>query len=369
MTDITKNRWSLPQILRILVLIVVLPLTYNWLQQFFYSSAYLFGEQVLGYDYETMDAIYGNNTYFADAMFCILASIIYLPWYIRVRYKERLLMIEPHQKKYDIKTIIKTVIITFGIGGISYIWLSAVDFVTALLETSGGEDVIGLGESMEEFTTAFAPVDSEAYIWVFLSVVFLGPLVEELIFRGIQYYYAERIRRGWFAVFVTAVSFGIWHGNFVQGVYTALMGIAIAIVYRHTRSILIPFLMHLINNFMAALPPALEFDIVYHAYDAICLIMILPALYLLARMAISDNRKEKEIRKKEFELMQKAYHESLMNEMQNHIHNIEDTHSPTEIKSEPENTTNEFADTADEIVDTTSERDSINEFNDPMNKN
>ncbi|MDO5095265.1 MAG: CPBP family intramembrane metalloprotease [Peptostreptococcaceae bacterium] len=348
MTDITKNRWNLPQILRILVLIVVLPLTYNWLQQFFYSTAYLFGEQVLGYDYETMDTLYGNNTYFADAMFCIFASIIYLPWYIRVRHKERLLMIEPHQKKCDIKTIIKTVIITFGIGGISYIWLSAVDFVTAILETTGGEDVIGLGESLEEFATAFAPVDSEAYIWVFLSVVFLGPLVEELIFRGIQYYYAERIRRGWFAVLVTAISFGIWHGNFVQGVYTALMGIAIAIVYRHTRSILIPLLMHIINNFMAALPPALDLDIVYHAYDTICLIMILPTIYLLVRMAISDNRKEKEIRKKEFELMQKAYRESLMNEMQINISNTEEIHSLAGTQNEPENVINETVNTTDE---------------------
>lgn len=360
MTDITKNQWSLPKVLRILILVVVLPLTYNWLQQFFYSTAYFFGEQVLGYDYETMNTIYGNNTYFTDAMFCILATLIYLPWYIRVRDKERLLMIEPHQKKYNLKTIIKSVIITFGIGGISYIWITLVDFVTALLETSGSEDVIGLGESLEEFTTAFAPVDSEAYMWVFLSVVFLGPLVEELIFRGIQYYYAERIRRGWFAVLVTAISFGIWHGNFVQGVYTTLMGIAIAIVYRHTRSILIPFLMHIINNFMAALPPALDLEIVYHTYDTICLVMILPAIYLLVRMAIADHRKEKEIQKKEGELMQKAYYESLMNNMETNADNNEETRPLTNVISESAatseaNTTTQIITTTNEMENTTDE--------------
>ena len=242
------------------------------------------------------------------------------------------------------------------------IWLTLVDFVTALPETSGSEDVIGLGESLEEFTTAFAPVDSEAYIWVFLSVVFLGPLVEELIFRGIQYYYAERIRRGWFAVLVTAISFGIWHGNFVQGVYTALMGIAIAIVYRHTRSILIPFLMHIINNFMAALPPALDLEIVYHTYDTICLVMILPAIYLLARMAIADHRKEKEIRKKEWELMQKAYYESLMNNMETNVDNKEETLSLTEIKDEPKNVAKEFANTENKIVNAMSETTPINEM-------
>lgn len=299
-----EKRHFLAKKLIFLGLILFMPVTYDQLQTLFYTVLFYIGEAVFHYDQQTIDTLYNSHSYMADSIFCALVLLLYLPWYWRVRHKERLLMIEPHKKQLNLKTIFKTVIITFGIGGISYLWFIIIDVVKNL--SPSGQDTLGLGESMDHFTSAFAPIDQEAYIWVFLSVVLLGPLVEELIFRGIQYYYAERVRRGWFPILITALSFGVWHGILVQSIYTALMGIAIAIVYRHTRSILIPFLMHIINNFMSTLPPALDHDIVYTMYDSICLLMILPAIYLLIQMLVIDHKKEKSIRLQEQELLQKA---------------------------------------------------------------
>ena len=64
------------------------------------------------------------------------------------------------------------------------------------------------------------------YIWLFLAIVVVGPIIEEILFRGIIFSSFENATRSsWFPVIITGVMFGIWHGSFIQGVYTAMMGI------------------------------------------------------------------------------------------------------------------------------------------------
>ncbi len=59
----------------------------------------------------------------------------------------------------------------------------------------------------------------------------ISPLSEELLFRGLLY---RRLRRFLSAVFAGALSallFGVYHGNVVQGLYAALLGLLLAFVY------------------------------------------------------------------------------------------------------------------------------------------
>ncbi len=91
------------------------------------------------------------------------------------------------------------------------------------------------------------------YITIIVAVI-IGPIVEELIFRkflmdklGI---YGDRI-----AIVVSAVTFGIFHGNLYQLFYAVLLGFVLAYIYAKTSNIIYPILMHMLVNFLGSVVP------------------------------------------------------------------------------------------------------------------
>lgn len=76
----------------------------------------------------------------------------------------------------------------------------------------------------------------------------LSPFTEELVFRGIMYH---RLRRGFSpaeAALISSLLFGFAHGNFLQGIYAAIMGIVFGLAYELTRRFEVPFLLHCTCN-------------------------------------------------------------------------------------------------------------------------
>lgn len=76
----------------------------------------------------------------------------------------------------------------------------------------------------------------------------ISPLAEEVVFRGVIY---NRLRRFYGPVIGAVVSgafFGVFHGNLVQGVYGACMGILIAYVYERQGSFFFPVIFHAVAN-------------------------------------------------------------------------------------------------------------------------
>jgi membrane protease YdiL (CAAX protease family) len=97
-------------------------------------------------------------------------------------------------------------------------------------------------------------------IWVILIVaVILGPIVEELIFRKLMMdkfgIYGDRM-----AIVVSAIAFGIFHGNFYQLFYATLLGLVLGYIYAKTSNILYPILLHMIINLWGSLVPMLMMD-------------------------------------------------------------------------------------------------------------
>lgn len=81
-----------------------------------------------------------------------------------------------------------------------------------------------------------------------LAIAVVGPILEELLFRGAitkallrQYSPAK-------AIFISALVFGIFHINPVQIVPAFLIGILLAWVYYKTASLIPCILMHILNN-------------------------------------------------------------------------------------------------------------------------
>lgn len=86
-------------------------------------------------------------------------------------------------------------------------------------------------------------------IFTILAVVFLAPIGEELMCRGITFRLAFKVsRRFWIANILQALAFGILHLSLVQGTYAFFIGLVLGYVYGKYRRIWICMLLHGVIN-------------------------------------------------------------------------------------------------------------------------
>lgn len=79
----------------------------------------------------------------------------------------------------------------------------------------------------------------------------ISPLAEELVFRGIVYNELKRSYRLPLAMLISALLFGLYHMNPVQGGYGFIMGLLLAYLYGYFGSFLWPVLVHMLANSLA----------------------------------------------------------------------------------------------------------------------
>ncbi|MGI6211736.1 MAG: CPBP family intramembrane glutamic endopeptidase [Anaerovoracaceae bacterium] len=85
-------------------------------------------------------------------------------------------------------------------------------------------------------------------VLVILSVGVLGPVFEELLFRGILYRGIRSMGGFWVSAILTSALWGVSHMNFTQGVATFLMGLLLCFFYETYRSLILVILIHMGNN-------------------------------------------------------------------------------------------------------------------------
>ena len=76
----------------------------------------------------------------------------------------------------------------------------------------------------------------------------ISPFVEEVIFRGFLYGRMRVYMKKWLAIFMSALLFGIYHGNMVQGIYGFCMGLLFTLVYDRFQNFYLAVFMHSIVN-------------------------------------------------------------------------------------------------------------------------
>lgn len=259
------------------LLLLMVTYSYGVIQSMVYIIHYMMGVSEL------------ENDYFYDSVGCGILIIFYGAIYLIMIIKEKQKQIPSKniEKKQNwaihIAYTIQVMIISFGMGGISGVWL---EFANSKLNQV---DIIS--ESIESFDMTWSDMKITPYYLTFLSVVLLGPIAEELMFRGIIYrLFKEYIP---IAIFISALSFGIWHQEPIQVVYTALMGVILGILYYATESLFYPILAHILNNFFSNLPPIWDTDFVNVSLYYIGLIMIYPTLVIITILYIQKYRSNK----------------------------------------------------------------------------
>lgn len=84
---------------------------------------------------------------------------------------------------------------------------------------------------------------------LFLYAVLLGPICEELIFRGVTMRLARQAMPFFFANLLQAVLFGAFHMNWMQGCYAFALGLLLGFVCEKGGSIYYSILLHILFNF------------------------------------------------------------------------------------------------------------------------
>ena len=108
-----------------------------------------------------------------------------------------------------------------------------------------------LGFLPEEWLSAYNEASaalSDTSIWAFLATVIAAPLAEEIIFRGLIQSRLSRVMPGWLAVVISALLFGLCHGQAVWIAYAFLLGLFFGWIALRSKSILPTIIAHVVFN-------------------------------------------------------------------------------------------------------------------------
>lgn len=117
------------------------------------------------------------------------------------------------------------------------------------------------------------------YIIMLLYGIFIAPIHEELLNRGVTLHYAAKALPFWLANILQALLFGILHMNLIQGSYAFLVGLVLGYIYRASGNLKVPILLHMAFNLFGSLIPLMPLSTKEHsAYVLVGVLGIIIAL-------------------------------------------------------------------------------------------
>lgn len=188
--------------------------------------------------------------------------------------------------------VIKWVCISLSL---TYLVAYGADFIVTLINSGLAE----LGSSLSINTTNIDFGDTGFGYFTYLFLVAISaPIMEELLFRGILYKNSESLGE-LFAVALSGITFGLYHANGVQSLYTIVLGVTSCLLLLKTESIIPSMILHFMLNgvstFYKLTGPYSDFDFDrFKTHDTIyikehfgaLLLNVLPALFVLAVIII-----------------------------------------------------------------------------------
>lgn len=170
-----------------------------------------------------------------SVIFAVLGLILFGLWYYFGCKRKKLRIPEGVLNPTKIAAVI---LLAFG----SYFLAEYLIYFIQMVAPSVVESYVELMEMSGIEETTWASI---------LYAVILGPMVEELVFRGVTLFYAQKAtRRFWLANIIQALAFGIMHMNVVQGIYAFFMGLILGWVYKEFHSLYASSLLHIVFNFL-----------------------------------------------------------------------------------------------------------------------
>mgnify|MGYP003399443215 CR=1 FL=1 len=241
---------------------------------------------------QLMEALYKTltNTLFYDAMlliYAVIAFAILSIWYYCFKkegnfdfvseggIREVITNTKDSLKGYS-KLLIPGVLVTgFGMQVVMEYFQSALSmqFPNWLVDYQRALDNIGLGKSFSGQT-------------VLIIYMILGPVVEELAFRGLTFGYARRRMSFWAANILQALFFAIFHMNMLQGVMAFFVGLLLGYIYGKCKNIFVVIFLHWSFNGFSFVIQQVDLTRVSPILFCICLITCMMMIYLGAKLIL-----------------------------------------------------------------------------------
>lgn len=119
-----------------------------------------------------------------------------------------------------------------------------------------------------------------------LSTCLLGPILEELVFRGIIYKKISSCFSSLASIILTSLLFGIYHINLTQLVYTFLISLIITSFYKKTDNLAVPIVIHIFANLASTLFLPYIFLLPVYLIIILCLIVLFFGYLFLKNKAV-----------------------------------------------------------------------------------
>lgn len=97
---------------------------------------------------------------------------------------------------------------------------------------------------IQEYNDIYKYLENSDPVLNFITTAVCAPIVEELIFRAACFGKLRRIMPKSAAVIISAVVFGLAHGNVLSFIFTSLIGAVLALIYDESDSVFAPMLVH-----------------------------------------------------------------------------------------------------------------------------
>ena len=111
-----------------------------------------------------------------------------------------------------------------------------------------------------------------------ISTGLIGPIIEELMFRGIIYNELKNKYKNMKAILITTILFAIIHFNIIQILYALAIGFILIFVYEKYKNIKAPIILHMASNITTTLflPILVQNNfIINYGIFLICLILLI----------------------------------------------------------------------------------------------
>lgn len=186
-----------------------------------------------------------NYMMLASCFISLIAAVIYTIWYNKGYVK---------RKKVDLRKVLTPKNITVIVVLAVCVQIFLITFVS-IIEGMKPEWFINYNELMSQFGIGTS-------LQSFLYVAILGPIVEELLMRGLVLNQMKKAMPFLAANMVQAFLFALLHGNLVQGSYAFILGLLFGYVYQKYNTIYSTLLFHIAFNASGYL-----IDVVFRGVD------------------------------------------------------------------------------------------------------
>ena len=197
-------------------------------------SAFTVGGIIMGISASSPEQI---NKLYLYISFFIGQGVILIPPIYFLTIKQQPIFKSLRIKTVSLSTLRNTLIFSTGV-------LIAFDTLDRIIHKfiPPPEYIIDLGEIMR-------PDSTLGYIFLFLAVVIVAPIGEEIVFRGfLQRFLEEYWKDITRAVLVTSLFFAMIHFNPFWTIQIYLLGVILGFLAWKTKSVIPSILLHIVNN-------------------------------------------------------------------------------------------------------------------------